>query len=107
MSRLFKDFPANVGHKVFFDNWFTTLELMDHLKKGGLLGVGTTRAIRLHNRPLTTNKDLEKQGFGSMDYQTDNNSEVIIKKLVDNSTMQLTSNFIGIWSLGETERWSK
>lgn len=80
---------------------------MDHLKKGGLLGVGTIRAIRLHNRPLTTNKDLEKQGFGSMDYQTDNNSEVIIKKLVDNSTMQLTSNFIGIWSLGETERWSK
>ena len=42
-----------------------------------------------------------------MDYRTDNNSGIIITKWVDNSTMQLTSNFVGIEPIGEIERWSK
>ena len=101
VSRLCKELPPNVRHKVFFDNWFTTLELMQHLKTKGLLAVGTIRANRLHGCPLAANKDLEKQGRGSMDYRTDNNSGIIITKWVDNSTMQLISNFVGI------EPWSK
>ena len=107
VSRFCKDLPPSVGHKVFFNNWLTTLGLMHHLNKEGLLAVVTIRANRLHNCPLTANKDLEKQGRGSMDYRTDNNSGVIITKRLDNSTMELTSNFIGIEPLGEIERWCK
>ena len=107
VSRLCKDLPPNVGHKVFFDNWFTTLELMHHLKKEGLIAVGTMKANRLHNCPLTANKDLEKQGRGFMDFRTNNNSGIIITKWVDNSAMQLTSNFVGVEPLEEIERWSK
>ena len=80
---------------------------MHHLKKEGLLTVVIIRANRLHNCPLTSNKDLEKQGRGSMDYRTDSNYGVIITMWVDNSTMELTSNFIGIEPLGEIERLSK
>ena len=40
VSRICKDLPPNVVHNAFFDNWFTTLELMHHLKKKGLLAVG-------------------------------------------------------------------
>ena len=90
VSRFCKDLPPSVGHKVFFNNWFPKLELTLHLKKEGLFAVVTIRANCLHNCPLTANKNLEKQGRGSMDYQTDNNSGVIITKWVGNSTMELT-----------------
>lgn len=107
VAKLCKDLPRNVGHKVFFDNWFSTLELMLYLKNEGLLAVGTIRANRLHNCPLIANKDLEKEGRGSMDYRTDNNSCIIIAKWVDNRTMQLVSNFVGIEPVGSIQRWNK
>ena len=42
-----------------------------------------------------------------MNYLTDNNSCIIIAKWVDNSTMQLGSNFVGIEPVGSIQRWSK
>ena len=107
VAKLCKDLPRNVGHKVFFDNWFSTLELILYLKNEGLLAAGTIRANRLHNCPLKANKDIEKEGRGSMDYRTDNNSCIIIAKWVDNSTMQLVSNFVGIEPVGSIQRWNK
>ena len=39
VAKLSVDLPRNVGHKVFFDNWFTTLDLMLYFKKEGLFAV--------------------------------------------------------------------
>ena len=80
VSKLCKDLPPNMGHKIFFDNWFTTLELLHYLKGRGLLAVGTIRSNQLHNCPLRSNKDLEKEGRGALDYRTDNNSGIVIVK---------------------------
>ena len=109
VSKCCKDLPRNVGHKVFFDKWFSTLELILYLKNEGLLAAGTIRANRLHNCPLKANKDLEKEGRGSMDYTIakNNNSCIIIAKWVDNSTMQLVSNCVGIEPVVSIQRWSK
>ena len=43
VAKLYVDLLRNVGHNVFFDNWFTTLDLMLCFKKEGILVVGTTR----------------------------------------------------------------
>ena len=102
VAKLCTDLPGNLGHKVFFDNWFTTLELMLYLKRRGILAVGTVRANRLQGCPL-----LERQDRGSMDYRSDSNSAIIIIKWLDNSVVQLTSNYVGINPLGTIERWVK
>ena len=46
VAKLCIELPRHVGHKVFFYNWFTTLDLMIYLKKEGLLAVGTIRSNR-------------------------------------------------------------
>lgn len=107
VSKLCKDLPSDMKHKIFFDNWFTTVELLHYLKSKGLLGVGTIRQNRIHNCPLKSTKDLEKEGRGAMDYRTDNNSGIVIARWVDNKTLQLCSNYVGIEPLGSVQRWSK
>ncbi|XP_065658818.1 piggyBac transposable element-derived protein 2-like [Hydra vulgaris] len=57
--------------------------------------------------PLMSNKVIEKEGRGALDYRFDNNSGIIIVKWVDNSTVQLTSNFIGVEPLSTIKRGSK
>ena len=60
VAKLSIELPRHAGHKVFFDNWFTTLDIMIYLKKEGLLAVGTIRSNRLQGCPLLSNKDLQK-----------------------------------------------
>ena len=102
-----KDIPERKGHKVFFDNWFTTLPLLLYLKSKGILAVGTIRANCLQHCPLMTNKDLEKSGRGSLDYRVDNNSGIIVTKWVDNKVVQLVSNYTGIEPMGSVSCWNK
>ena len=42
-----------------------------------------------------------------MDYSTDNNSGIIMVKWVDNSVVQLVSNFCGIEPMSKILRWCK
>ena len=60
VGKLCVDLPRNVGHKVFFDSWFTTLDLMLYFEKEGILAVGTIRGNRIQGCPLLGNKEIEK-----------------------------------------------
>ena len=107
VARLCKELPCHQNHKVFFDNWFTTLDLMLYMLKQGYLSVGTVRSNRTQGCPLTSNKELEKKGRGSYDYKVDNNSGIIIVKWVDNSTVLLVSNYVGVMPVEDIDRWCK
>lgn len=107
VAKLCQMLPKFKNHKVFFDNWFNTLDLLLYLKAQGILAVGTVRANRLAGCPLTSNKDLAKEERGSMDYRVDSNSGMIIVKWVDNSVVQMVSNFVGINPMSTIERWCK
>ena len=107
VAKLCVELPRQVGNKVFFDNWFTTLDLMIYLKKEGLLAVGTIRSNCLQGCPWLSNKDLQKSERGASDYRVNNNSRIIIVKWLDNSVVQLTSNYVGIEPMDQTERWDK
>ena len=73
----------------------------------GILAVGTIRSDRTSGCPLSTNKDLEKQDWGAMDYQVDNNNDLTVVKLADNKIVELMSNYIGIHLLQIVNRFSK
>ena len=57
--------------------------------------------------PWLSNKDLQKSARGAPEYRVDNNSGIIIVKWLDNSLVQLTSNYVGIEPMDQIEKWDK
>ena len=104
-AKLWDDLPGHKNYQVFFDNWFTTLDLLHPLISKGIYAVGTIRLNRLQGCPLDANKDLMKNGRGAMDYRCNSNSGIMAVKLVDNSVVNLVSNFVWVEPIGELERW--
>ena len=104
--KLTKHLHSQPWHKLYFDNWFTTLELFHYLMSKKICAVGTIRANRLHGCLLSTNKDLEKQGRDEFDYRVGSNSGVIVTKWVDNKDL-VGSNYVGIEPFGAIKRWDK
>ena len=81
------------------------IDLLIYLKEIGILAVGTVRANRLRGCPIEQNKAIEKQGRGSMGYRVDLNTGLFIVRWMDNSIVQLASNFVGIEAMETLNRW--
>ena len=69
--------------------------------------VGIIRANHLLVFLLSTNKDLERVGWGSSDYCVDCDSGIVIAKWVDNKTVQVASNYVGIEPMRKIKWWDK
>ena len=61
------------GYHLFFDNRFTSFELLDMLKEHKIGAIGTIRADRCENAPLPSKKDTEKSGRGTYSQVSDGN----------------------------------
>ena len=105
VARLCETLPTHANHKLYFDNWFTTLALLVYLKKNGISSCGTVRTNRLQGCPLLSNKELKKLGRGSLDFKSDMNSGLIVVKWMDNGPVHVASNYLGIQPLGSVQRW--
>lgn len=80
------------GHdfKVFADNYFTTLPLLDELKQHQIWYVGTIWINRLSNFPLLYEKDMQKKVCGSYYYNR------ISVRWFDNEAVTLVPSFVDI-----------
>lgn len=107
VARLAEHLPNNEGHKLFFDNWFSTLELFHFLKARGIWAAGTMRSNRLEQCPVENDKLLVKKGRGSVDEIVDFNSGLTVVKWIDNGSVLLCSNFIGSEPMSTIKRWNK
>ena len=70
--QLAKQIPKHKQYRLFFDNWFSTLNLMIKLQTMSILKTVTLRANRLGNCPSSIEKDLKRAGrssFVSRKYQ--------------------------------------
>ena len=65
--RLIKNVPKDKNYKLFYDNLFSSLTLSSELKKDGIQCLSTVRKNRLNGCVLKDEKDLKKQGRGSID----------------------------------------
>ena len=97
--------PGYKDYKVFFGNWFTTLDILNHFASKGKHAIGTLQSNRLQCCPLDANKALIKNGRGAIDYRCDGNSGIMAVKWVDNSVVNLASTFVGDEPITELERW--
>ena len=104
VTRLCEHLHGNIGHKLFFENWFTTIDLLIYLKEIGILAIGTVWTNCLQGCPLERNKAIERQGREPIDYRVDLNIVIFIVSWMDNSIVQLASNFVGIETMGTLNR---
>jgi hypothetical protein len=58
--RLSRCIPKNVNHKVYFDNYYTSVPLEIYLYKQGILSLGTIRKNRLPNRKFSQENVFKK-----------------------------------------------
>ena len=78
-------------HKVFFDNLFSSPELMKYLLSKGIYGVATLRANRSRSCPTPAEKDMKKQDRGAMTEVVDTEQKVVA---VDGTTIEEFSPYL-------------
>nr|CAD7595708.1 unnamed protein product [Timema genevievae] len=100
-------FAKNEKYDFFFDNFFTSLSLLDELKERGCTGTGTVRSNRVENAPLKESTVLKKMPRGSFDQLTDTNSGTTLIRYHDNSIVTIASNRNGVHPTGKSKRYSR
>ena len=97
---LAQNISPDVNHLLFFDNWFTSLPLMDHLASRGIWCCGTVRPSRLAGIPLDMKcqKRITRKGRGAFEASkiTQENSEAVYVKWYDNRVVNMLSTFAKI-----------
>ncbi|XP_067939477.1 piggyBac transposable element-derived protein 3-like [Watersipora subatra] len=97
---------AGKNHKVYFDNLFTTLELLTELKKKKIYAVGTLRKIRLCDADAVLICDKGMRTRGSACYAT-NKDNITIVKWNDNNLVSTASTFVGMQPTSVVQGWEK
>ncbi|KAK9738798.1 Transposase IS4 [Popillia japonica] len=97
--------PAD--HVVYFDNFFTTLSLMNRLTTKGIRATGTIRENRQKKCTIQSSKMMDKQEKGTYGYRFDANNKLLIVKWKDNSVCSMVTNHDFIEPLTYVRRWSR
>uniref|UniRef100_A0A3B3IBA3 PiggyBac transposable element-derived protein domain-containing protein n=1 Tax=Oryzias latipes TaxID=8090 RepID=A0A3B3IBA3_ORYLA len=89
--RLAQPIPKQQRHKLFFDNWFTSVPLILTLAQQGIHCAGT----------------LKRTGRGSFDQKTAMVGETTLHvvKWYDNRSVSLLSDYIGAHPVTDVDRW--
>ena len=67
VSHLAQSIPPHRNHKLFLDNWFTSLPLVTYLAKQGMWCCGTVQSKRLPGLQFKSDTELKREGRGSLD----------------------------------------
>uniref|UniRef100_A0A3Q0RRX2 PiggyBac transposable element-derived protein domain-containing protein n=1 Tax=Amphilophus citrinellus TaxID=61819 RepID=A0A3Q0RRX2_AMPCI len=96
------------NHKVFFDNFFCTIPLLQELEHQGIYG--TCRINRLHGaqEKLNSEKQLKQRGRGrgSVSVVT-NGKNITVTHWLDGSVIHMASSCTGLSPIDVAQRWSK
>lgn len=79
-------------HHIYFDNFFTSYDLVAKLKTLGYRATGTRRTNRMKGCPLKTEKDMKKTERSSFDYKSRGDVEMV--RWNDNSIVTVCSNAV-------------
>ncbi len=99
-----------LSYHLFFDNLFTSLPLLEELKKRGYNGTGTLRSNRVGNEcPLLNVQSFGKKerGYIQSATATMNNNKLIVTRWNDNAVVTVASTSYGQHPVGSASRWSR
>ena len=83
--------PSNHNHILFFDNYFTSIPLMEELISRAYLATGTCKDNRSDKCPISEKNFLKHQPRGVVDYRMSNG--ILLMKCKDNKEVTVVSNF--------------
>lgn len=96
------------GAVVYFDNFFSSFEVMRYLRNEiGILSLGTFRSNKLRGCVLKSDKDLKKDGRGSFHQVADNSKKVTAVKWLDSKPVVLGSSYMSTDPVTTIKRYSK
>jgi hypothetical protein len=76
---LVKALPTD-NYIVYFDNFFTSLRLLEQLSDLNIHATGTVRANRIENCPVSSVDKFKKTARGSFDYLLDSGSQILVTR---------------------------
>jgi hypothetical protein len=94
------------NHKLYFDNLFTTLDLLKALRDKDIYAVGTLRKNRLMGAENVLLSDREMKERGTCCFST-SSDDITITKWNDNSFVYVASTFAGYEPTSTVVRWEK
>lgn len=107
--RLSRVIPTNKNHKLFFDNYYTSLPVMVYLKKKGIDTVGTFRRNRFPNLKFMSEKEIMKKPRGTSEECITVIDDVPITAVQwrDNKIVNIASTFVGELEKNIVKRFDK
>lgn len=107
--RMAKTIQRHKNHKLFFDNWFTSVPLQIYLTKEGILPLGTVRLNRVPNAQMPTEKEMRRQGRGSIieKVATIEGIDLSLVSWYDNKIVTVMSTYVGSNPTIEVSRFSR
>ncbi|KAM9819300.1 piggyBac transposable element-derived protein 3-like [Syngnathus typhle] len=107
VTKLASTLPEGHSYKVYADNFFTSVPLVEKLLDRGIHYVGTARQVRLPNCNLEDDKSLKKKGRGAFDHRVEVKHKISGIKWYDNRAVTLVSFFAGTEPVEKIQRWDK
>lgn len=105
---LCRSIPKKALSVVYFDNWFTSMELLYYLRNEyGILALGTLQKPRGRGCKLKDDKELSKLGRGNFDFKCDNKKQIVYVKWLDNKCVNIASTYVSINPIKEVQRYKK
>ncbi|CAF1588696.1 unnamed protein product [Didymodactylos carnosus] len=100
--------PRSINHKLYCDNFYTTIQLQVELHKLGIYAVGTVRANRLPGLVMKNDNDLSSEGRGAMDHRVTevDGVQICAIKWYDNNIVNCLSTLHGCHPIDLVQRWS-
>ena len=95
------------GEELFFDNLFTSFDLLERLSERGLGGTGTVRQNRLNRVPIVKKKELEKKTVARGTFQTVFNKDQVLVAWKDNKAVYMGSNKYGVNPVSTCSRFNR
>lgn len=95
------------AHVVYFDNFFSSMQLFIDLRSQGFRATGTVRDNRTKKCPIMTKQEMKKKDRGYSDHRFDKNNEILCVKWHDNSVVCLLTNFDTVEPFVKVNRYSK
>ena len=92
------------GTEIFFDNYFASPGLLLALKEKGLPATCTLRSNRIEHCPLKSEKELKKEGRGSMDHKVSEEG-ILVARWYDNKPVMVGSNHYSVQPYNKVKRW--
>lgn len=106
-SDVLRKIDAQAHFHLFFDNFFTSIPLIDELGQRNFKATGTIRENRVSRCPLPSNKEMKKSERGSYQYKSSRAEEIVVCKWHDNSVVTVASNAAKVMPTNKIKRFSQ